>query len=115
MFTEKWEEILEKVDKGCDGKSYLENVEKKLEELRNAFDDRSALDEMEARYKEQIAALNNNLESEKENIANIAGDNSEMKCKIDILEQDLEALKKENQQTKDELAAEKIASAREVH
>jgi len=114
VFTEKWEEILEKVDTGCDGKSYLENVETKLEELRNAFDDRTAFDEMEARYKEQIAALHNNLESEKENIANIAGDNSEMKCKIDILEQDLEALKKENQQTKDELAAEKIASAREL-
>ena len=57
------------MDRGCDGKSYLENVEKKLEDLRNAFDDRSAFDEMEARYKEQIAALHDNLESEKENIA----------------------------------------------
>jgi len=114
VFTEKWEEILEKVGGGCDGKSYLENVEKKLEELRNAFDDRSAFDEMEARYKEQIAALHDNLESEKEAIANIAGDNSEMKCKIDILEQQLEALKKENEESKDQLAAEKIASAREL-
>ena len=114
VFTEKWEEILEKVGGGCDGKSYLENVEKKLEELRNAFDDRSAFDEMEARYKEQIAALHDNLESEKEAIANIAGDNSEMKCKIEILEQQLEALKKENEESKDQLAAEKIASAREV-
>jgi len=114
VFTEKWEEILEKVDKGCDGKSYLENVEKKLEELRNAFDDRSAFDEMESRYKEKIAALQENLESEKENIANIAGDNSEMKCKIEILEQQLAALKEENDKTKDQLAAEKIANAREL-
>lgn len=114
VFTEKWEEILEKVDRGCDGKSYLENVEKKLEELRNAFDDRSAFDEMETKYKDQIAALRDSLEIEKENTANTAGDNSEMKCKIDILEKELEAAKKENEQIKDQLAAEKIASAREL-
>eukprot|EP00091_Calanus_sinicus_P024004 TRINITY_DN8390_c0_g1_i1.p1 TRINITY_DN8390_c0_g1~~TRINITY_DN8390_c0_g1_i1.p1 ORF type:complete len:162 (+),score=39.14 TRINITY_DN8390_c0_g1_i1:492-977(+) len=100
VFTEKWEEILEKVEKGCDGKSYLENVEKKLEELRNAFDDRSAFDEMEAKYKEQIEALHENLESERQNTANTAGDNSEMKCKMDMLEEELEALKKENEDVK---------------
>ena len=104
MFTEKWEEILEKVEKGCDGKSYLENVEKKLEELRNAFDDRSGFDDMEAKYKEQIAALHENLESERENTANTAGDNSEMKCKMDMLEERLEALKRENEEAKEKLA-----------
>ena len=114
VFTEKWEEILEKVEKGCDGKSYLENVEKKLEELRNAFDDRSAFDDMEAKYKEQIAALHENLESERENTANTAGDNSEMKCKMDMLEEQLEALKKETEEAKEKLADEKIANAREV-
>ena len=114
VFTEKWEEILEKVEKGCDGKSYLENVEKKLEELRNAFDDRSAFDDMEAKYKEQIAALHENLESERENTANTAGDNSEMKCKMDMLEEQLEALKKESEEAKEKLADEKIANAREV-
>ena len=114
VFTEKWEEILEKVEKGCDGKSYLENVEKKLEELRNAFDDRSAFDDMEAKYKEQIAALHENLESEREKTANTAGDNSEMKCKMDMLEEQLEALKKENEEAKEKLADEKIANAREV-
>ena len=93
----------------------MENVEKKLEELRNAFDDRSAFDEMETKYKDQIAALRDSLEIEKENTANTAGDNSEMKCKIDILEKELEAAKKENEQIKDQLAAEKIASAREVY
>ena len=114
VFTEKWEEILEKVEKGCDGKSYLENVEKKLEELRNAFDDRSAFDDMEAKYKEQIAALHENLESERENTANTTGDNSEMKCKMDMLEEQLEALKKESEEAKEKLADEKIANAREV-
>ena len=114
VFTEKWEEILEKVEKGCDGKSYLENVEKKLKELRNAFDDRSAFDDMEAKYKEQIAALHENLESERENTANTAGDNSEMKCKMDMLEEQLEALKKESEEAKEKLADEKIANAREV-
>ena len=114
VFTEKWEEILEKVEKGCDGKSYLENVEKKLEELRNAFDDRSAFDDMEAKYKEQIAALHENLESEREKTANTAGDNSEMKCKMDMLEEQLEALKKETEEAKEKLADEKIANAREV-
>ena len=114
VFTEKWEEILEKVEKGCDGKSYLENVEKKLKELRNAFDDRSAFDDMEAKYKEQIAALHENLESERENTANTAGDNSEMKCKMDMLEEQLEALKKETEEAKEKLADEKIANAREV-
>jgi len=114
VFTEKWEEVLEKVDRGCDGKSYLENVEKKLEELRNAFDDRSAFDDMEAKYKEQVAALHDNLELEKENTANTAGDNSEMKCKVDMLEEELAALKKENEKAKDQLASEKIANAREL-
>ena len=115
MFTEKWEEVLEKVDRGCDGKSYLENVEKKLEELRNAFDDRSAFDDMEAKYKEQVAALHDNLEVEKENTAHTAGDNSEMKCKVDMIEEELAALKKENEKAKDQLASEKIANAREVN
>ena len=114
MFTEKWEEIIDKVERGCDGKSYLEDIEKKLEELRNAFDDRSALDEMESRYKDQISRLHDQLVLEKANAANSAGDNSENKCKLDILQKQLEDLKKENDQMKEQLAKEKIANAREV-
>merc|ERR1712013_522477 len=103
VFTEKWEEILEKVERRCDGKSYLEAIENKLAELRHTFDDRSAFDEMESKYKEQIEALHANLVIEKENAANTEGDNSEMKCKIDILQNQLEDIKKENEQIKDQL------------
>ena len=114
VFTEKWQEVLEKVSKGCDGKSYLENIEKKLDELRTAYDDRSAFDQMENKYKEQIAALEESLETEKANIVNTASDNSEMKCKLELLENELEALKGENEDVKAKLADTKIALAREV-
>eukprot|EP00092_Neocalanus_flemingeri_P048290 GFUD01055034.1.p1 GENE.GFUD01055034.1~~GFUD01055034.1.p1 ORF type:complete len:644 (+),score=253.80 GFUD01055034.1:52-1983(+) len=114
VFTEKWEEITEKVEKGCDGKSYLENVKNKLEELRNAFDDRSLFEAVEAKHGEQIAALQDNLEMERANAANNAGENSEMKCKMDLLEDQLEALKKENVEAKKNLDDEKIANARKI-
>merc|ERR1711915_621200 len=52
--------------KGCDGKSYLENISKKLEDLRGTFDDRRAFDEMEAKYKAQLGELQSNLEKERE-------------------------------------------------
>merc|ERR1711915_1102688 len=114
VFTEKWEEILEKVEKGCDGKSYLENISNKLEDLRGSFDDRTAFDEMEAKYKAQLGELQNNLEKEREQAEMCAGDNSAMKCKIALLEDQLEDLKKENQEAKGKLADEKIAKAREL-
>ena len=115
VFTEKWDNILEKVDKGCDGKSYLENISKKLEDLRGSFDDRTAFDEMETKYKAQLEKLQKNLRKEREQAVACAGDNSELKCKLAMLEDQLEDLRKENQETKEKLADEKIAKAREVN
>merc|ERR1711915_254150 len=100
--------------KGCDGKSYLENISKKLEDLRGSFDDRTAFDEMEAKYKAQLGELQSSLEKEREQAEMCAGDNSAMKCKIALLEDQLEDLKKENQEAKEKLADEKIAKAREL-
>ena len=89
-------------------------MKNKLDELRNAFDDRSAFEAVEAKYEDQIAALQGNLDMERDNAANKVGENSEMKCKMDMLEDQLEALKKENDEAKKKLADEKIANARKV-
>ena len=70
---------------------------------------------MEAKYKAQIGELQDNLEKEREQAKACAGDNSEMKCKVALLEDQLEDLKKENQEAKEKLADEKIAKAREVN
>merc|ERR1711915_927545 len=104
VFTEKWDEILEKVDKGCDGKSYLENISKKLEDLRSSFDDRTAFDEMEAKYKVQLGELQENLQKERKRADMCAGDNSEMKCKLAMLEDQLKDLEKEKEEAKKKLA-----------
>merc|ERR1719419_1388564 len=114
VFTEKWDEILEKVDKGCDGKSYLENISRKLKDLRGSFDDRTAFDEMEAKYKAQLGELQEDLQKEREQATICSGDNSEMKCKLAMLEEQLKDLKNENQEAKEKLADEKIAKAREL-
>merc|ERR1719419_2184434 len=100
VFTEKWDEILEKVDRECDGKSYLENISKKLEDLRGSFDDRSKFDEMEAKYNAQLGVLQENLQKERKQADVCAGDNSEMKCKLAMHEDQLKDLKKENQEAK---------------
>ena len=70
---------------------------------------------MEAKYKAQLGELQSNLEKEREQAEMCAGDNSAMKCKIALLEDQLEDLKKENQDVKGKLAEEKIANAREVN
>merc|ERR1711915_1063324 len=100
VFTEKWDEILEKVDKECDGKSYLENISKKLEDLRGSFDDRTAFDEMEAKYKVQLGELQENLQKERKQANVCAGDNSEMKCKLAMLEDQLKDLEKDAENSK---------------
>merc|ERR1719378_397599 len=69
---------------------------------------------MEAKYKAQLGELQSNLEKEREQAKVCAGDNSEMKCKVALLEDQLQDLKKENQEAKEKLADEKIAKAREL-
>ena len=70
---------------------------------------------MEAKYKAQLGELQSNLEKEREQAKVCAGDNFEMKCKVALLEDQLQDLKKENQEAKEKLADEKIAKAREVN
>ena len=70
---------------------------------------------MEAKYKAQLGELQEDLQKEREQATICSGDNSEMKCKLAMLEEQLKDLKNENQEAKEKLADEKIAKAREVN
>merc|ERR1712130_835437 len=113
-FNEKWETIITKIENGWGGGINFEEMKKTIEDFRASLDNSAEFKNFEAKFKEKLKFLEENLEKEREIVKTFAGEKSELHCKLKDLEKELEIMKRENGDMRQRLSDEKCVQAKTI-
>ena len=113
-FNEKWETIITRIESGWGGGINFEEMKKTIEDFRASLDNSAEFKNFEAKFKEKLKYLEETLEKERETVKTFAGEKSELSCKLNDLEKELEIMKRENGDIRQRLSDEKCIQAKTV-
>ena len=113
-FNEKWQSIITKIENGLIGGANFDELMKKIEEFRASLDNSAEFRNFEAKFKEKLKYLEENLEKERDIVKSFAGEKSALACKLKDLENELENIKRENGDMRQRLSDEKCVQAKTV-
>jgi len=113
-FNEKWETIITRIESGWGGGINFEEMKKTIEDFRASLDNSAEFKNFEAKFKEKLKYLEENLEKERETVKTFAGEKSELSCKLNDLEKELEIMKRENGDIRQRLSDEKCIQAKTI-
>ena len=89
------------------GGANFDELMRKIEEFRASLDNSSEFRNFEAKFKEKLKYLEENLEKERDIVKSFAGEKSALACKLKDLENELENMKRENGDMRQRLSDEK--------
>jgi len=113
-FNEKWESIITKIESGWGGGAHFDELKRTIEAFRASLDNSAEFRNFEAKFKEKLKYLEDNLEKERKIVKTFAGEKSELSCKLKDLENELEIMKRDNGDMRQRLSDEKCVQAKTI-
>jgi len=107
-FQQRWEEIIERVDKSASqGGISPEQLQQIVDRVKERFSESESFQEARRIWKEKVELLENHLEQERIELKKQAGENGELRARCETLQADLEEAKKQLEDAKQRLKDER--------
>merc|ERR550519_301272 len=115
-FQQRWEEIIERVDKsaGEGGGISPEQLQMIVDRVKERFSESESFQEARITWKEKVELLENHLEQERTELKKGVGETGELRARCDSLKVDLDEAKRQLEDAKQRLEDERALRTREV-
>merc|ERR1719264_2455884 len=115
-FQQRWEEIIERVDRsaGEGGGISPEQLQMIVDRVKERFSESESFQEARITWKEKVELLENHLEQERTELKKGVGETGELRARCDSLKADLDEAKRQLEDAKQRLEDERALRTREV-